>query len=67
MELLSVSLIGAMVGAVFLLRLPVGECDQCVHCLTERSEAERKRQDEHHRQVHGLYAEGHCPICRPDA
>jgi hypothetical protein len=67
MELLSVGLIGAMVGAAILWRLPVGECEHCVHCLTERSEAERKRQDEHHRLVHGQHADGHCPICRPDA
>jgi hypothetical protein len=66
MELLSTAVVGLMAGAAALWRVPVRECDRCPHCLAERQEEARRREDERHRQLHAVYGT-HCPICQRDA
>jgi hypothetical protein len=66
MEILSLAVVGLMAGATALWRVPANRCDQCAHCLAERREEARQRQEAHHRQVHGMYATGDCPHCHSD-
>ena len=54
--LLATTLIGA---GLFLWKLPVGECPQCVHCQTEK--AARARDDE--LRASRFYGIPYCPIC----
>ena len=64
METLSLAVVGLMIGAVGLWRMPVGECKECEHCQAKRQEAERKREEDYHRNLHAFYDAGQCPICR---
>jgi hypothetical protein len=66
MEVLSFAVVGLMTGAVALWRIPATRCDHCPHCLAERREGERQRDEARHRQLHAAYGP-HCPICQRDA
>jgi hypothetical protein len=66
MEALSFAVVGLMVGAVALWRVPARDCDRCPHCLVKRQEEERHREEQRHRQLHAVYG-AHCPICQRDS
>ena len=54
--LLATTLIGA---GLFLWKLPVGECPQCVHCQSEK--AAKARDDE--LRASRFYGIPYCPTC----
>jgi len=60
METLVTLLATTLVGTAFLLwKLPVGECPQCVHCLSEKAAKEREEEQRASR----FYGIPYCPLC----